>query len=165
MEDIEDQLDAIHQLKDDKKYDECLKLCEKVIAAHPTDARPFYERAFTRTLVGDTAGAIGDVTRAQQLSPQEPAFFYFSGLWNLELNEAARAEAELDRCIELEHQHRDEYYLESAHLLRAIARLKLGNPQGAIEDCDGLTNDFSTFVDRLYRAGEVKREAQARLRK
>lgn len=156
---MEFQLRRIRCLRDAKRYDECLSLCEELTLGNPSDSRPLYEQACVYALLRDLSAALEAIRQAQRLSPEEPAFAFFAGLWNLKLGDLASAVSDLNFCLELEVNHSDQYYLRSARFLRAVAHLKLDDAEAVLLDCAELPDDFSMFVERLYSVADLRREA------
>lgn len=73
--------ELIERLFDGRRCVEVVELCTALLADVPTEFRLYYYRAQAKALGGDVRGAIDDMSIAITHKPDEPALFYFRGLW------------------------------------------------------------------------------------
>jgi tetratricopeptide (TPR) repeat protein len=107
------------------------------IAALPRDAAAEAFSAYARAYVAyldrhDLAEARGELARALDGAPGEPAFHAVAGIVALEAGDAAAAEGSLSRAIEIGHAHPQR--VAGFHLWRGRARDRLGRREDAMAD-------------------------------
>lgn len=163
MDGLDAHLEHIHKLKAEEKYDECLKLCNELLATDPQLSQLLYERAWVYRRTDKKSRAIQDLTAAIRLNPKEPAFHHFAGRWELESGNCENALGHLSACIEVEIAISDEYYLGESYMLSAIANEHLGRLPEALELLQHVDDTHVTFVNELYRGGDLRRRIQSRI--
>jgi hypothetical protein len=106
--------------------------------------------------MGDKPAAIAALSTGIALQPEEPALFYFRGLWQLDAGHLSDAKRDLSTAIELEGALGSSYYLRSARFARAIASLGQGDFNQALIDCRVLDRNMRTFVaGRLWTVEDI----------
>lgn len=118
---------------------------------------PYFQRAHAHWSLGDRTAAIGDLTEAIHLRPDEPALHYFRGLWRIEMRDSARGIEDLDRAIALDRKVGSAYYADCAPLIQAIGYLMLGKFELATRAVDALPREMKSFV-----AGQLWTRAKLR---
>lgn len=164
MTDYEEALAKIDRLRTHREYDECLGLCDALLASEGPLAELYYERAFVHRSRDDHASALADIDCAIDLTPAEPAFHFFKGLWLLELDQCREALPSLERCIETDRALDSVYYLRATRHFQALAYLRVGDAKAAVAVVADLDLNDTFFVKRLYRVGDILREAKQLLR-
>jgi tetratricopeptide (TPR) repeat protein len=109
---------------------------EKLIAwvsTNPIDMEPWpgrvsFEKAMAARLQNDLTAAEEHLTRAIDESPTTGNYYYWRGDTRIRLEHFAQADADFSQSIELMPQDR------ASHVGRGIARLWLGQAQGAVDD-------------------------------
>ena len=114
-------------------------------ADEPQDAAAYSRRGTAHAARRDFAAAIADLTRACELSPDEPDYFYERAIAYAENRQPVAASSDLDQTLKLKPQH------VPALVARAEIRFMAGDFTHAIEDLDA--------ADRV-----AAKEADARLR-
>lgn len=165
MTDYEKALAEIDRLRERREYDECLALCDSLLASEGPLAELFYERAFVHRLRDDYTSALADIERAIELTPAEPDFHFFKGLWLLELDQHQDALPSLSRCIDADQALDSVYYLRATRHFQLLAYLRVGDAKAAIAVASELDPNDTFFVKRLYRVGDVLGEAKQLLRR
>jgi hypothetical protein len=141
-----------------------ITLCTELARRFPSRYQVFFHRAQAHFIRAEVHEALSDISQAAALAGNEPAVFYFRGLWELELGLLAEACDHIAICQRLEAQMGSAYYASSCHLVRAVALLKLGLFDEASVEIQSATPSDSTFVaGRLWSASEVSRLAHRRV--
>ena len=110
-----------------------------VPTAEPTDAAGFARRGAASAARHDYDRAIADLTRASDLDPQEPQYFYDRGVARLNVKEPALAFADFEKTLELKPSHvaalvaRAELLVASGEADAAIANLETADQNAARE--------------------------------
>jgi hypothetical protein len=112
------------------------------------DAFEHYRRAYCAYVDDhDVTAARAECEEARALAPHEPLYHALVGFTSLELGDARRAEAALDRAIVLGHPHEERR--ATFHLFRGRARDLAGDRRAAVDDyraCLALRADPRTHV-------------------
>jgi tetratricopeptide (TPR) repeat protein len=162
---LEAALARIEKLRARKQYAALIELCDSLEKQIPEAYEIYYHRAQAKSALLDVHGAIGDLSRAMEIEPNEPALFYFRGLWNIDVGDHATAASDFQKAIDREDELGSSYYRQSSQFARAVALLLFGDFQAAAHECGELPADMrSWFGNRLWTVAEV-RERAARQRR
>ncbi|MBN2193847.1 MAG: hypothetical protein JW751_13615 [Polyangiaceae bacterium] len=153
-------LGEIRRLLDGRSYEEAIVASTSALDRFPGHGRLYYSRAQAKLLAGrkspDFVAAIEDVSRAIELSPEEPTCRFFRGVWYFELGNWNQAAEDLSEAVVLEEALGSEYYIESARLLRALALRQLGDARRAEEEVARCRPSATFYArGRLWRAADV----------
>jgi tetratricopeptide (TPR) repeat protein/predicted aspartyl protease len=107
----------------------------------PTDAAGFARRGAAFAARRDFGNAIVDLTRACEMDPNEPKYFYLRGLARLQYGQLLPAVADFDQTIKLKPDD------VTALVTRARARLAGEDRPGAIADLDAADRIASKDAD------------------
>ncbi len=161
-------------LRKQKKYQEAIALLDEVIASQPDNGSLYNRRALGLEKSGKSRQVISDYSRAIQLKPNEPIYYYNRGLARLQTNDFAGAESDHTVAIRMGHYvsvrpvqviasfialniqvHNFHLRLVNTavgenHYHRGLARMGLNKIDGAVEDFNsaielGYRNDWSYF--------------------
>lgn len=163
-DDLEQELDDIERLVQDNRQPEIIELCNRLEARFPRRFELYFHRAQARSLSGDSAGALVDVSTAISLQPKEPALFFFRGTWHLNGGRIEDGVDDLTRVLALEESLGTSYYADSALFARAVGWLYLGEFEASRRDCDGVRPDITGFVrGRVWKVADVRKHATQQL--
>lgn len=144
---------------------EVIALCDEVEVTFGPHFEICHHRAHARAIMGDKSGAIADLSRGIALRPEEPALFYFRGLWQLDTGDPLGASHDFSSAIALETAMGSSYYLRSARFARAIASLGLREFDQALSDCRAVDGDMRAFVaGRLWSVEDILNAMPSNLR-
>ncbi|MDP9012985.1 MAG: aspartyl protease family protein [Pseudomonadota bacterium] len=115
----------------------------------PQDAAAYSRRGTAFAARRDFTHAIADLTRACELAPDEPNYFYERGIARLESPEPVAALADFDQAIKLKPDH------IPALVVRAEIRLRRNDAAMAIEDLDSADRFASKEADARLRMAEA----------
>lgn len=109
-----------------RDYAAAINQYTQIIAADPTDAQAFYNRATTFTLLKDYARAIADYSQAITLNPKHARAYYNRALAYRSLGDYTRAISDYTQAIALNpndvvYYNRGNAYKETQDYRRAIA--------------------------------------------
>jgi tetratricopeptide (TPR) repeat protein/predicted aspartyl protease len=110
-------------------------------------AAEFSRRGTALAARREFVAAIADLSRACELAPDVPDYFYERGVAHVENNEPAAARADFDRAIELKADH------VPALMARAEIRGASGELPRAIEDLDAADRAASKEADARLQMG------------
>lgn len=150
----------IRRLLDSRAYEDAVAACSEAVERYPDQGRFYYSRAQAKLLSGgrnpDFTAAIEDVSRAIELSPEEPTGRFFRGIWSLELGDWSRAAEDLAEAVALEEVVGSNYYVDSARLLRALALRELGDANRAKAEVAKCHPSASFYARRrLWKVGDI----------
>lgn len=138
---------AIEKAKRLAKSDDigsALEVMDDLIASNPERPEIWATRAQIRRKI-DSNGAEQDLTRAIDLQPAEPHYYFIRGWYRLLSNRLDDAVADFSTVIELSDKFNSNYYRDPAYLGRADAHLRLGRIDDAIADCGQIANGDMTW--------------------
>jgi tetratricopeptide (TPR) repeat protein len=78
--------------------------------------------------------AIAEASRALELAPPEPAYYFDRARWRMMAGLFDEARADLSAILSHAHEPTREYYRGVAQLFRAFCSLELGDDQQALDD-------------------------------
>jgi len=116
---------------------------------YPESVKAWCLLAYAHARQGNTEDAILDITRAIRLSPREPALLFDRGRYKLKTAQYRQAVDDFGEALALCDLHKDDYYRESLHFLRADALLKLGLKAEAQADLGYVRDDFALWTTEL----------------
>ena len=116
-------------------------------ADQPSDAAGFSRRGAAFTARRDYEHAIADLTRACELAPDEPKYFYERGMARWGNKQADLAGADFDQALKLK--------LDDVDALMARAQLRLQGPDNsaAVTDLDAAGRVVAEQADRRLQIG------------
>ena len=120
----------------------------------PKSAAEFSRRGTAFAARRDFAHAIADLTRACELEPVEPNYFYERGVAEAESKDTTAALSDYDRAIRLKPDH------VPALLARAELRLKNNDAVRAIEDLDAADGAAAKQADARLRMADAYARAK-----
>lgn len=163
--DLEGSIERVRQLAKDARSSDAAALCTQLIEQFPGEFEPYFRRAQAHWSLGDRAAAIRDLTDAIQLCPEEPALYYFRGLWNIETRAPREGIADLGKAIARDHELGSTYYASCAPFIQAIGYLMLGKFELAQRALDALPHETKDFIaGRLWTSAKVREFIAARRR-
>jgi tetratricopeptide (TPR) repeat protein len=163
--DLEAAMGRVKQLAEDGRAADAVALCTQLIQRFKGEFEPYFRRAQAHWRLGDGAAAIRDLTDAIELRPDEPALYYFRGLWNIETGAPLQGTADLGEAIARDRKLGSTYYADCAPLDQAIGYLMLGKFELAQSSVDALPREMKTFVAGQLWTGARVREFIAGRRK
>jgi tetratricopeptide (TPR) repeat protein len=110
----------------------------------------FVKRALLRSQLGDHDGAVQDITKAISLCHDDPEYYFDRGLEYTATGKYTESVDDLSKCIAIEPQ------FACAYKNRAMARVKLGDEQGAMQDLEESNKLYEHDGDR-HGCAEVAR--------
>jgi tetratricopeptide (TPR) repeat protein len=120
-----------------------------VQASEPTDAVGFSRRAGAFAARGDFVRAIADLTRACQLAPSQPEYFYLRAMARWGNSQPQLAMADFDQALTLAPHD------VPALVSRAELRLALRDPAGAAVDLDAAARSAPKGADVRFTLGDL----------
>lgn len=123
-------------------------------AGEPTTAEGFSRRGSAFAARRDFVHAIADLTRACQLAPNEPQYFYERARAYDENKQPALAGADLDQVLRLKPDH------VPARVWRAERRVHEHNEAGALADLDAANYAATPQADNRLAMGDLYAEEQ-----
>jgi tetratricopeptide (TPR) repeat protein len=105
--------------------------------------------AYAHARQGSTEEAISDMTRAIQLSPDEPGMLFERGRYQLKRGRYRQAVDDFGQALILCERQENDYYRESLHFFRADALLKLDRRIEAQADLQHVRDDFALWTTEL----------------
>jgi tetratricopeptide (TPR) repeat protein len=114
-------------------------------AGGPKDAAEFSRRGTAFAARRDFALAIADLTRACELAPEEPNYFYERGIALWESRQPIPAQSDFDQAIQLKPDH------VPALVARAELRLAAHDDPGAVEDLKAADHFAAKEADARLR--------------
>jgi len=121
----------------------------RLVAEHPSESKVWGLRAYIFARTGNLENAISDLTRAMELSSQEPSNYFDRGRYKLKLGDSAGAVADFSHALELCDEHGDDYHRESLHFVRADALVRAGKRSEALEDLRKVRDGFTLWTTTL----------------
>ena len=156
LEDFDAALNQIERLIQQSREADILAICDELLVRFPDRFELYYHRAQARAVLGDSVGALRDISTAIVLQPGEPALFFFRGTWLINEGELVKGIADLAETLNLETKLGLAYYSQSARLTRAVAYLLLREFERALEDSLAVKPDASGYVrDRVWTARNI----------
>lgn len=150
------KLKIIEKLAQNENYSEARNQLKKLTADNPQDeALIWAAHAYIHSREGDNKAALADLNKAILLFGKEPHPYYMRGIIYLQTGEYLTAVHDFSKVIELCDYHKSDYYRESAYFLRADAYVRLKEFVKAIADCAHISDDFSTWTDKLRTKKDV----------
>jgi tetratricopeptide (TPR) repeat protein len=146
----------------EEDYTQAIKICDEVIAEDITSPEGFNMRARINELAGNLDDAMADITRAIEIEPNEPDYYFNRGRWNLGAGKLDAAIADQTDALEIGDKRNFHFYDECAYFFRAVAFAYLGRFDDALSDCQHVEDDFlmySTGLGRLTKS-DLIREVQ-----
>jgi tetratricopeptide (TPR) repeat protein len=163
--DLEASMARVKQLAQDDRCAEAATLCTQLIQQFPEDFEPYFRRAHAHWRLGDGSAAIQDLTDAIRLRPDEPALYYFRGLWSIEMGAPSQGTADLGEAIALDRKLGSTYYADCAPLDQAIGYLMLGQFELAKTAVDAMPREMKSYVaGQLWTCAKVREFIAARRR-
>lgn len=153
----------VQSLTSARRYGEARALCTTTMERFPAHPDAYFRRAMIQNILKDPQSAIDDVSRAIELRSDEPAYLFFRGLWRVELGANVDAIMDLSEAIQVEVAVRSSYYVESARLALAIAYLRNGDVDQALNSISALPDNAGVYVaKRLWSTSMLKEEIARR---
>jgi len=115
----------------------------------PTDAAGFSRRGTAFAARRDFDHALADLTRACELNPDEPEYFYQRGLVYLHKSQPSLALADFDQALKLKPGH------VPSRVARAEQRLASNDEAGAAADLDASVETASKEADVRFLVGAL----------
>jgi tetratricopeptide (TPR) repeat protein len=141
----------------------CTNGVTRTLGEVPDSFEVYYRRANTKLCMGDTVGAVADITDAIRCNAKDPALYYFRGLWNLELARFSEALADFDRAISRDVETHSESYTEPSRMASAVAHLYLEEFEAALRESEGVdAGRKSFFGGRIWSVDEIRTHAAHR---
>ncbi|MBK8938269.1 MAG: hypothetical protein IPM79_11660 [Polyangiaceae bacterium] len=125
---------------------EAVELAAQLVAEQPNDATSWSAAAYVRARLGDLAGAIDHASRAIEIAPTEPAYFFKRGRYRLRTGETRLAEQDFSSGLRLCDLHGNDYYRCSLQMFRAHARIEMGLHAEAEADLRGVPPSTRIWV-------------------
>ena len=155
--DIETALTDLRTLARGSSSHHMLELCTDTLAEFPDSFEVYYHRAHAKLCLGDTLGAVADITDAIRCNGKDPALYYFRGLWKLELSRFSEALDDFSQAISRDAEARSEHYTEPCRMASAVAHLHLEQFDDALRASEGVDAGRKSFFDgRIWSVEEIR---------
>lgn len=128
---------------------EAAELAAQLVADQPNDATSWSTAAYVLARLGDLLGAIEHASRAIEIAPTEPAYFFKRGRYRLRIGETRLAEQDFSLGLRLCELHENDYYRSTLQMFRAYARIEMGLHAEAEADLQGVPPST-----RIWASGE-----------
>jgi tetratricopeptide (TPR) repeat protein len=152
------EFDEIEKLAKKGRYKEAFEQLALLKARNPDEPKIWACQAFVIGRRGDLRAAIASWTRAIELCPEEPHYFYMRGIDFFNIKEYRNAVADFTKVIRLCAVYKSDYYREPAYFFRADAHIRLREFDKAKEDLSNVSEDARTWTDRLRSRAELLAE-------
>lgn len=137
------------------------KYCREHLLLMPSDKEGMRLLAFVCALERRYSEAIETITEVIRLSSDkpEPSDYLDRGRWNLESGDFTGACSDFSEVASLCARYEDNYYLEVAHMHRAIALAAQGATSAAERDLGSVDDECEVFVrgERVSKAALLER--------
>jgi tetratricopeptide (TPR) repeat protein len=153
-------LENLKALARAEKYREAEEILRELLERYPREAQIHAAAAYVRNFEGRTLEAIAEMSEAIRINPDEPAFYFTRGRWNVVSERYAEAIEDLSETIRLSAHYQNEYYAESAYFFRAEAFLRGGDFERARADCAHVRAGFRLWVRSLRTREEILAECE-----
>jgi tetratricopeptide (TPR) repeat protein len=144
----------VRKLHDSNQQAEALSLADELIAAHPEEPTVWAARAHLHVLTNEYANANSDLSIAAELNPGDPYFLFRRGLNHMELANWKAAVSDFTDGLRL----RDPAYELEFRFARAEALVALGEKKKAVQDLNGVPNEFAIWTGRMRSQTELLSE-------
>lgn len=138
LEADDDNIGALNALAEaltnQKKFDEALKLIERVIAANPKASIGYTARARIRVMQGDEAGGLEDLNKALETDGNDVAALLMRARYYYGKKEIDKAKADVDRALTIRPG------MVQGILMQAVMAAEKGNFTEAIANMELLAN-------------------------
>jgi tetratricopeptide (TPR) repeat protein len=140
-----------------KVHDEegAMSLATELVQQYPQEMRVWSLRAYLHGLQGNYTEAVADLTRAIEINPAEPHYFYSRGRYRFGLSDNPAAIEDFSKGLDLCDRYKSDYYREELHFWRAEALLRLGKKHEALSDLAHVSDDFRSWTDKLRTKAEL----------
>lgn len=155
---MDDALKAlIADIKDLVDTDEpaALAAAVKLTEQYPDEPDVWRTLAYIYALDENDAGAIAAMTRAIQLAPRKPTFFFYRGWYLLGSGDYEAAIVDFGQGLLLCDELNDDYNRESLHFLRAEAYFQLGRKAEARADLEHVRDDAVSYTIEVRSKAEL----------
>lgn len=161
---IKQSLEEAYHFATERKYEEALKLCNKIVDENP--GRPDAVRTLVDiyTHMGDYDAASDNISKLVEQGSNEPSDYFTLGRAELFRRNYQNAVKTLTAAIDLGVEHKDHYYSKTCYFLRAEAFLHLHRYQEALADCSRLDDRQNHyFPGGLRTRAQIVSEAETGL--
>lgn len=159
VKELEQAIADGRRLMEARRYEEALRLSNELLASHPDSIEPYFRRALVLWALKQPNAAMDDLTSAISKSDDEPALFFFRGMWRIEMGFVEAGIEDMDKTIALEAQTESAYYSGSARLCRAVGYRNQGDTELALRELDSLNDSTTTYlVGRVWNLAALRQE-------
>lgn len=92
------------------QYKESEAVLSQIIALHPKDSLAYFDRAIMRENIGDTIGAIADLTKAIEIDPKSADNYFLRGMLYKKSNKYKEALSDFQKVNRLDHGNADAHF-------------------------------------------------------
>jgi tetratricopeptide (TPR) repeat protein len=136
------ELESISQLQNEQRFEEALERAASLKVTYPQSHHVHKWMAHVHEAMKNLNEAIREISEAMALAPGEPDYHFNRARWHLDLGHYDDAVADCTRAIGIEMSLRRTYYLGTSYFIRALARTRLGDERGALDDCQHVADDM-----------------------
>lgn len=151
---MSDTLDRLRQLISEKSYDSALSLCDEalsVAADSEAQARAWRLRSYVHRGMNRYDLAVQDASAGLRLAPHDLALLLDRATSCIELGEFTAANEDLELLLDIEAERGEVFFGTTAGILRAICLTRTGQPERALEVCEGLDTEARMWaLGRLW---------------
>jgi tetratricopeptide (TPR) repeat protein len=147
----------LDDLRRQGKTEPFVEACTDLISRFPDEFEPYFRRAQGKRAAGDRMEAIADISSAIERQVEEPALYFFRGLWRVEEGMFDIGTEDLREAARRDHVQGSSYYSEAAHFTSAIAHLLQGQFAEAATELSQVPRETSAYVrGRLWTSENLR---------
>lgn len=156
--DVEDEIRKVELMLKEKKYDKARESLDTLIDKNPNEYKLWRKRAYVFEIDQDYKNATKYISKAINIHPSEPDYFYNRGRYLFILSNYNSAIEDFTKAIKLCDKYESDYYREPSYFMRAESYLRLKMYDKAQDDCNHLRDGYSAWTDSLRSKEDILNE-------
>lgn len=147
-DDIADSVNEVDRVLKAGETEKAIVLARELVDRFDSSASAWSQLGFVLGRIGNFAESVNAYSRAIDLEPEEPVYYWNRGRIYLRWEKPADAVGDFTEALDLSQKHGSDYYVEMLRLLRAEAFVRLGRCAEARRDCEYVGSETAIWVDR-----------------
>lgn len=158
---LEQAIRRAQSLGDEQRYDEALDIYRSLIHEHPDEAVLYAKRGAIFARMRECERAVQSVTEALSVL-RGTSVPVRSSTWSVHLGDYSQVVEDCARGIAVEQRAGRRSYSDTMYMVSAVAHLRLGDFDAAIDQCQQIRGDGTLWVDGLVSMESILAEARSR---
>lgn len=157
---LENKIERAKELARARDATAAARLADELTTSHPEDIRVWILRGHFNELFDDYAAAVKDLTRAMDLTSDEPHLFFTRGRYRFHLDDHEGALDDFASGLKLCDRLNNDYYREAFHFWRAESFIRLGKLHDALQDLSHVGDDQRWWTYKLRTKQDLLRDCR-----